>query len=499
MFHLLSDRVWAGSVLAILVITRWPIAPKYLYYFDSVNFALALEEFNPALHQPQPPGYPLFVAFTKLIHTIVPGAREVFLIAGILAAWLAILLCRKIGSEMFSGKAGSAAAILLMFNPVLWLGGITNQVRVFLAAGSTAVLLAAWRAHDRQSDVRWFYLAAAVLGIASGFRPAMLPFLLPVLVLTGIRSRRVLHEWLITGVIGAVSVAVWLVPTVIISGGIERYAGLLNSYAGDQFRGSSLLYGAGQDSAWRMAKAAMIWNGLGVVTWIWTIHLRSDWRPGIRAAFLLAAFLPAFLFHTFVHVGDPDHTLVTVPMLCLVGGAFLARRHPNYAILAAVLNIVLFVRPPAGLARASGYPAVAYVDRVTREAFDAIDRVRATGPVVLISQNSQITWRHLSFYFPSTPLIVLHQDPSGTPDLNSAWLMLNRHSVSVTVRDGAIQLPAKARRVWVLPAPAEGMQATASPFVFTDTHPGSAFRLGAYRFQSTGSPQMALRLQELLD
>jgi len=40
-----------GSALVLLLVTatRWPVAPKYLYYFDSVNFALALDEFSPCL------------------------------------------------------------------------------------------------------------------------------------------------------------------------------------------------------------------------------------------------------------------------------------------------------------------------------------------------------------------------------------------------------------------------------------------------------------------
>ena len=97
-----SPAVWFVIVCLYLIATRWPLAPHYLYYFDSANFALALEHFDPALHQPQPPGYPLFVGLTKLIHLFVLRPEHVFLIAGLLAACGAVVLIRLLAREVKS-------------------------------------------------------------------------------------------------------------------------------------------------------------------------------------------------------------------------------------------------------------------------------------------------------------------------------------------------------------------------------------------------------------
>lgn len=48
----------AGAAL-LICFTRWPLTPKKQYHIDNVNFALALDDFNPALHRPQPPGDPM--------------------------------------------------------------------------------------------------------------------------------------------------------------------------------------------------------------------------------------------------------------------------------------------------------------------------------------------------------------------------------------------------------------------------------------------------------
>jgi len=53
------STVVAGAAL-LICFTRWPLTPKkHLYHIDNVNFALALYDFNPALHRPQPPGDPM--------------------------------------------------------------------------------------------------------------------------------------------------------------------------------------------------------------------------------------------------------------------------------------------------------------------------------------------------------------------------------------------------------------------------------------------------------
>src|SRR5260370_16572711 len=75
----------AIALLAALMATRWALAPKYLFYLDNINFALAVRDFNPVLHQPHPPTYALFVALLKLLTICIPSAKYVQLVAG--ATW----------------------------------------------------------------------------------------------------------------------------------------------------------------------------------------------------------------------------------------------------------------------------------------------------------------------------------------------------------------------------------------------------------------------------
>src|SRR5438552_15620356 len=73
-----SDRRFVALVLTLGLLTslsRIPFRSQYLFSWDSANFALALDQYNVAFHQPQPPGYPLYVATAWLARLLVRDAN----------------------------------------------------------------------------------------------------------------------------------------------------------------------------------------------------------------------------------------------------------------------------------------------------------------------------------------------------------------------------------------------------------------------------------------
>src|SRR5579862_2919871 len=134
------------AMLGVLLWTRLEYAPGYLYFFDNANFALSMIRFDPGLHQPQPPGYPLFVALLKVVHLFVSDANICLIIAGLLGSAVGLFLVWKWATEMFGATAGVIAAVLLLFHPVFWYSAIANPVRTFLVVIGSAVAIACWRA-----------------------------------------------------------------------------------------------------------------------------------------------------------------------------------------------------------------------------------------------------------------------------------------------------------------------------------------------------------------
>ena len=58
----LAITILAGVYLAAHL---WSLAPA-LEDIDSINFGMGLRHFVPALHQPHPPGYPVYMAMGRL-------------------------------------------------------------------------------------------------------------------------------------------------------------------------------------------------------------------------------------------------------------------------------------------------------------------------------------------------------------------------------------------------------------------------------------------------
>ena len=62
--------VAAGAVLLLLAL-RLPYLAPTLEDVDSVNFDLGVHHYNPAVHRPHPPGYPLYILLAKASHAVI--------------------------------------------------------------------------------------------------------------------------------------------------------------------------------------------------------------------------------------------------------------------------------------------------------------------------------------------------------------------------------------------------------------------------------------------
>src|SRR5262249_47538344 len=106
-------------ILALLLLTRLPAMAEY-FTIDNINLAFSLEKFDPRVHQPQPPGYPFFVFFARIVNVIFRNAERTFIAVSLVVSAVACCVAFALAGRMFSRWAGAAAAFLLLVNPVFW-------------------------------------------------------------------------------------------------------------------------------------------------------------------------------------------------------------------------------------------------------------------------------------------------------------------------------------------------------------------------------------------
>src|SRR5262245_54557688 len=88
-------------MFTLLLLTRLPAMANYLSV-DNVNLAFSLEHFDPRIHQPQPPGYPFFVAFGRIVNFLFRDAERTFIVISILMSGLCLPFAFMLGKRMFS-------------------------------------------------------------------------------------------------------------------------------------------------------------------------------------------------------------------------------------------------------------------------------------------------------------------------------------------------------------------------------------------------------------
>lgn len=69
-------------LLLALLATRLPLASSVPYDWDSVQYALAIDRFDPAEHRPQPPGSLLHVLAGRALLPVAGEAHAALLLEG---------------------------------------------------------------------------------------------------------------------------------------------------------------------------------------------------------------------------------------------------------------------------------------------------------------------------------------------------------------------------------------------------------------------------------
>jgi hypothetical protein len=453
----LQRVIWFLVICAGLFLTRWKLTPAYLVTFDEINFALAVDQFDPALHQPQPPGYPLFVGLLKLLALALPNIETTFLMAALLVSAAALIFLWGLCEQMLGSELGLLGPLLLLFNPAFWLSSLINPARLTLAAGATAVAYCAWRACQRNSP-RWLVLAATALGISAGFQPTLAVLLLPLWLWCAWRVR---VPWTVATLallcFGA-AVCTWLPSLLSAAGGGRQFLDLLRSYSSEQFAGNSSLFGASLSNAMRMAWRALIWSCLGALSWIWLtpfVARRLSHRDNFTIRFLAVWFFPGLLFYAIFHVGDPDHTLSVIPATCAAGALILASLTRGAAAKRAALvsigvlvNVLLFFLPVNRTARASTYVAVQILRDYIVPIREDVRRLSTSGPVTAVFHESTPGWRQLSYYEPRIPIIVVLERNSSPVMIRH---ITGRQAITQASSDGTVVLPSCGMLAWVDP------------------------------------------------
>jgi hypothetical protein len=417
--------VWM-ILFGLLLLTRIPVMANYLS-IDNVNFAFSLEKFDPRIHQPQPPGYPFFVFFARMLNVIFHDAERTFMVVSLLVSAASLCAAYALAGRMFSPWAGAAAAFLLLVNPPFWQSSVSGPLRPNLALFSLLTAYCCWRCWN--GEKRFAYWGAVALAVGGGFRPDLIAFLLPLWFISSWVGTKSWRSVLRASALLAAIVLVWTGTLVIAMGGIRDFAGVMMGYASEQ---------SGRMTVLRQISRLAIWNGWAIVPWIWVIPFCSGKSSSRIGSFFFIWIVPGLVIQALVHVEEPGHTLFSVAALCVLGGYPLSLvRRRDFALGAAILvNAMVFLDffplPADAANTASRTPSIKNavlfgsfetslgmvrgLDDVTRTSLKEIEQFTPKDrPAIIITTDTHIdqwfmNWRIGRYYLPQRDFWVLYNN-----------------------------------------------------------------------------------------
>ena len=356
-----SDRLVAASLFLITLLSRVPFRTGLLYAWDSVLYTRALDKFDVTAGHPQPPGHLYYVGLIWLVNRLTgdPNAAMVWISA--FAAAGAVALLYRFGRMLFGRGIALGAAALLATSLSFWVYSeiaYPYTLLAFLSIACAAAIYQTW-----QGRTRWVVPAALVLGVASGFREELLPFMLPLLVIGWYRKPPLLVT-AAAGVLLAAAVA-WYIPSALLSGGLAAYQNSSSAQTDYLLRYSSV-FGGGLGALEANALAFVRFLGWALSAAIPALavffaclllpRFRRLWSDR-RLLFLAVWSLPSILFYVFIHIGEygyvfnflPAALLIAVWGVATVAGQAANGRGDRFRKLAFAVPVALLVAVNAGL------------------------------------------------------------------------------------------------------------------------------------------------------
>lgn len=443
-----KNNIIAISILSIItIITRIPFVSKYLFEWDSVQFALGIDNFNIIHHQPHPPGYFFYVYSAKLVNLIINNPNYSLITINIILCAIASIIFFIICYKIFQNKLISFfASIIFITNPFVWFHSEFANVYIIDCLFALIYFYLSYLIFIEKKN--YTYLFSFLFAIGIGFRQSLVIFFSPLYIFSifyyFLYYKKSIKKLLINIIIFAITNLFWLLPTIILSGGFAQV------WEVTRFQYSST---TSKTSIFDLNKlkttTAQTWNTIklflysgGILSFILLYYIISGKIKFAKKTktLLLLWFLPSFLFYSLIHLGKAGYIITIAPIIPLLGIWIIYNTKSitkKYIIIFTIIILqtifFLFDLEPKNtrlnnlLINVSPYKissqTIKYNDSRLKEIINSVEKYNPQDTIILsegdspyIKQRTNFikSIRHLNYYLPQYSVYYLFNDKSIT-------------------------------------------------------------------------------------
>lgn len=420
------------AFFVLTIVTRIPLHSEYLYEWDSVHYALAIEKFDIAQYHPHPPGNPLFVLTAKLFNIIFNDANKAIVFMNIGLSALTIVLVHSIAKNMFNNVVGIISSVVLLFNPIFWFYGEIASAYASEAFAAALIAYTSYKLIQGDTKIHYLYISTFVFGLMCGVRLNIILFLFPLWIFCVVMYRNekfgifiALSRMLKVLPYFIFAVFIWFIPMILKTGGISKYLELSKEIFFRASRETSILFGADVNTYYSMLINFIKWNmtGAWVVLFLFPLYffVNSDRRSLLervtekRGLFIALWMLPALIFHILIHIPKAGYIMTYLPAISIVTGYllnFAAKQiTPNNKSVTLILFAVIYISINTycfATAKDVSIKAIQNRDKINSIYIKNIEKVVDYDPdssIVITVGVGKPSWRHLMYYVPQTDTI----------------------------------------------------------------------------------------------
>ena len=426
-----SDTIVAAVLGLGTVFSRFPFQATLLSNHDAVNYALALDHFDMRLHQPQPPGYPLYILLGRAFQLIWHDHLSALVWLSAVFGGLAVVAIYLAGREMFGRRVGAVAALLLATSSPFWFQGeIASPYTADLFFSAVVGWLCYRLATSSGRAVVWG--SALAVGLAGAFRLQTIMFLFPLfLYALRRRPRRVIAGAVVVagGIFGA-----FFLPAVMFSGGPAAFTRSMRVIVPIFWSASTLVRSTRLARFMKNVDTIARYTGLTLgelvipfvlLGYLTRPHRLRFWRNS-KLLFLAIWTLPAWIVYFLIWPGNMGTILVCIApffLLAAVGLDWIVERARwgaavGWAALAILLawNVAIFTFLPQypfgeSYRRFDNRETVTSISDYYRTKLSLVSESPVEGTIVYAN-----AFRHLQYYLPQyrsfSPPSLRRSDPS---------------------------------------------------------------------------------------
>ena len=427
------EAFWLLLLILIVLATRLPFLMHGLDEWDTANFALSVIHFSVPTHQPHPPGQYNYVRLMQFINLFTGNELFTLTLGSALGSTLALVPYYLALRQVFRPAVALGAAVLTAFTFGFWITSlrmISDPVASLFVYGTVCALLAGL------SNARWFVFGMALCGVTLGVKQTSVYFLLPFTVVVNlvVLFRHGVRRPLVGGIVFALAVAAWLLPTVGNSGGWANYAAGCRAMQKENYAMESIIFRLTPEAAQIQGQQNFLqpWgaDALAVVMLALAAGgLFPCCRRGLRGLLfgLFGLTVVGYAFFFLYHFNK--YYVYYVPFYCALAAAalfaagdFLARRThlPRLRHLVPGLAIALITAANVFLT-APLLPKIAHFRAPPQAALEAIRKLPGAGPDPLLLTDDVTTGRQLFYFYLKKKVDLLNRHP----DLRDAAAALN--------------------------------------------------------------------------